>query len=64
MPFDGKNRKIVYERVKSGIFRIPKELSTKCVDFLKRTMCVDPEKRLSANEALIHPWIKDRGGLI
>lgn len=28
-------------------------------DLIKRLLCVDPSKRLSAVQALEHPWLKD-----
>lgn len=29
-----------------------------CEDFLKKTMCFDPNKRISIFEALMHPWLQ------
>ena len=39
------------------------EVSSDCVDFLQKTLVKDPKHRLSAPEALKHPWLalKDVG---
>lgn len=40
-----------------GDFVIPMSLSEKCRDLIRKLMCVDPEKRISIEEALEHPWL-------
>ncbi len=35
-------------------------LSPECLDFCKRTLTVDPEHRISFEDALKHPWIKEQ----
>merc|ERR1711964_965022 len=35
------------------------QLSVNCFDFLKKCSIVNPEKRISAVEALNHPWITE-----
>lgn len=39
-----------------------RQLSRPCVDFLKAVLERDPNKRLSAEQALEHPWIADASG--
>lgn len=36
---------------------MPKHISADCQDILKRMICVDPSKRITAKECLNHPWI-------
>ena len=38
-------------------------VSDKAKDFVKQLLCVDPEQRLSAKQALEHPWIQNLGTL-
>lgn len=37
------------------------KLSDKCKDFISKLLVHDPNKRMSAKDALNHPWIKDYG---
>lgn len=39
-----------------------RQLSRPCIDFLKAVLERDPNKRLSAEQALEHPWIADASG--
>ncbi|KAJ3026637.1 UNVERIFIED_CONTAM: hypothetical protein HDU68_005309 [Siphonaria sp. JEL0065] len=60
-PFDGGNRDDI-EKVLAGKYAFEPveywvDISDKAQDFIKRTILVDPHKRLTAAEALQHPWI-------
>lgn len=33
------------------------KLSPECVDFLQKGLAAEPDKRLSSQEALLHPWL-------
>eukprot|EP00746_Dinoflagellata_sp_MGD_P008235 gnl/MRDRNA2_/MRDRNA2_116460_c0_seq1.p1 gnl/MRDRNA2_/MRDRNA2_116460_c0~~gnl/MRDRNA2_/MRDRNA2_116460_c0_seq1.p1 ORF type:complete len:812 (-),score=187.17 gnl/MRDRNA2_/MRDRNA2_116460_c0_seq1:107-2542(-) len=46
------------KQIKEKKPRLPK-VTVKCADFLKRCLEKDHRKRLSANEALNHPWITE-----
>ena len=52
MPFDGRSRAEVFAKIRSGEFEIPESLSRNCVDFLRKMMCVNPDERISASDAL------------
>ena len=41
---------------------MPKRLSDNCADILKRMITVDPDKRITAAQALEHEWIVHKGG--
>ena len=41
---------------------MPPKLSENCASLIRRMITVDPEERITAGEALEHPWIKNRGG--
>ncbi|VWU50087.1 calcium-dependent protein kinase, putative [Hepatocystis sp. ex Piliocolobus tephrosceles] len=63
-PFEGKNTpKVVDEILNKNINWKDKEfssLSVEAVDFLKRLLERNEKKRMTANQALNHPWIKSR----
>lgn len=37
-----------------------KNISKEAIDLVKQMMCTNPEKRISAEDALKHPWIKSK----
>lgn len=41
---------------------MPSKLSPECQDMLKRMIEIDPSKRISALDAMQHPFIKNKGG--
>lgn len=53
----------VREQIINGEYRfIPsqwKNVSNEAKDLVKKLLVVDPQKRLSVEEALEHPWLKD-----
>jgi calcium-dependent protein kinase len=63
MPFAGseKNQKA---QIRAGSFRIKHEvwesISTEARGFIQALLEVDPHKRLSAAQALSHPWLEDK----
>ena len=57
-PFDGNNSADVFAKIKAGKFAFPKNTSDECNDLLRKMICVDPKKRISAKEALQHPWLR------
>ena len=62
VPFDGNNddeiwKKIITEEINYTSSKF-KSLSNESKDLLKKLLIKDPDKRLSASEALEHVWIK------
>lgn len=59
-PFNGPDDASIVARVREGDLRfaepIWKKLSPLSRELVERLLCKDPDKRLSANEALQHPW--------
>merc|ERR1719356_1498179 len=63
MPFAGKEQQQI-ENIKKGHYvkKDPqwKNLSENCKDFLLRLLKVDPNERMTTEQALKHTWIADR----
>jgi len=60
-PFNGDNDNVIFESIKRGHFEFPNQAwsnkSDLAKDFIKCLLRRDPNKRLTAKEALRHPWI-------
>ena len=63
-PFGGEDDEEVIESVQSGIYDLKSSpfniLTPSCLDLIKKLLVVDPNKRISAQEALNHKWFKER----
>lgn len=61
LPFDGNNIKEVLRRVRSGRYTFPDaewgDISETAMSFIRGLLEIDPKKRLTAREALQHPWM-------
>ncbi len=64
-PFEGKDSIQVLLAIRDGVYHFPRErwshISSEARNFVESLICVDVEKRLSASEALAHPWIVSCG---
>jgi len=62
-PFNGRNTREIFATIQRGKFRFPVSregdtpLSKEVQDLIKSLLCMDPTRRLTADEALKHPWI-------
>ncbi|KAL8426512.1 hypothetical protein Efla_004877 [Eimeria flavescens] len=61
-PFHGENDAEILARVKVGRFSFNEQdwkgVSSEAKDLVRKLMAFDPHQRLSAEQALNHPWIK------
>ncbi|CDJ52162.1 CAM kinase, CDPK family, putative [Eimeria brunetti] len=61
-PFHGENDAEILARVKVGRYKFNehdwKGVSSEAKDLVRKLMAFDPHQRLSAEQALNHPWIK------
>ncbi|CAD5219334.1 unnamed protein product [Bursaphelenchus okinawaensis] len=57
-PFQMENQDTAIKQIKNGIYKIPSFVTPNCADLLRRMMTVDPKKRITMAEVLVHPWIK------
>ena len=62
-PFGGEDDNHIMKRVADGKYDIESppfnKLSKNCLDLIKRLLTMDPNVRISAEQALNHPWFKD-----
>ena len=62
-PFGGEDDNEIMERVASGKYDLESppfnKLSKSSIDLIKRLLTMDPEQRISAEQALNHPWFKE-----
>ena len=64
-PFSSENVTETFERIKTADYFFPddlfKDISPEAKDFINRCLVIDPKKRITAAEALHHPWIAGGG---
>ena len=58
-----KNMRLEYQiyenKTSNNIEKLLPNVSLKCLDLLKKTLCWDPENRISVHEAMNHPYFYD-----
>jgi len=61
-PFEGSEGNNVLSLVKKGIYSYPDdvELSKEAIDLIDKMLTIDPAKRITADEAAVHPWILNK----
>lgn len=61
-PFCGESNAQTVAKVVNDKLKFPKgiELTSTCIDFISRLLEKDCNKRLTAKQALEHPWLADR----
>eukprot|EP00941_MAST-03F_sp_MAST-3F-sp1_P002881 g2881.t1 len=57
--FDAMNFSDLKSAIKRGVDYKSSNISEQGIDFIKKCLTVNPDKRTSAAQALIHPWISD-----
>eukprot|EP00755_Sulcionema_specki_P032127 Sspe_Gene.19599::Locus_7152_Transcript_1_1_Confidence_1.000_Length_1875::g.19599::m.19599/K04515/CAMK2; calcium/calmodulin-dependent protein kinase (CaM kinase) II len=66
-PFYHKDRNALWSHIVNGVWGFPPEASTvseAAKDFVRKLICVDTKLRLTATQALEHPFIAQRGGKV
>lgn len=59
-PFRAKSYPDLYRRIARGYFTMPEELSPAVKDLLRQLLCVDAAARISAPNAIRHPWLQQQ----
>ena len=64
-PFEGSTTKSVLYAILDGSYSFPQRewssISDEARNFVSRLICIDVHRRMSAEEALSHPWIVNEG---
>lgn len=62
LPFLGRSQKELFRKIISGRYDFKEEIwndvSEDAKDLVKKLLVLDPDVRLSAKKALLHPWLK------
>lgn len=65
-PFYNEDNAILFENIMKGTFYFHSpywdDISKSAKDLIRKLLVVEPSKRLTAKQALKHPWFKDRIG--
>lgn len=56
-PFRGQNEKELFNKICNGTFQIPNSVSVSAHNMLQKLLCLNPKKRITAENALKHEWI-------
>ena len=59
LPWTKRNQKELFKQIQRGEYSIPSFLSENCTDLIRRLLTVDNTKRITIDEALEHPFLKD-----
>ncbi|XP_037033962.1 calcium/calmodulin-dependent protein kinase type II subunit delta-like [Bradysia coprophila] len=61
-PFVGRTENDLNKKIKAGVYHYPTSrkdsISAEAKDFVKRMLTLNPDERITASEALKHPWIR------
>lgn len=56
LPFDDENVNALFTKIERGEFRMPRNISPESKDLLSQMMTVDPNRRITLDQIIIHPW--------
>ncbi|KAK8842734.1 hypothetical protein M9Y10_025597 [Tritrichomonas musculus] len=59
LPWTKRNQNQLFDQIRKGEYTIPSYISPQCKSLISGLMTVDGKKRLTAKEALQHPFLKD-----
>ncbi|CAI4226838.1 unnamed protein product [Auanema sp. JU1783] len=57
LPFEDDNNAILFKKIQTGSFYMPDFLSTQNRQLLSAMLTVDPERRITMKELIMHPWL-------
>ncbi|XP_059450473.1 calcium-dependent protein kinase 26 isoform X2 [Corylus avellana] len=64
-PFWGKTKSRIFDAVRAADLRFPSDpwnrISESVKNLIQGMLCMDPSQRLTAEQVLDHPWMKDNG---
>ena len=59
LPWTKRNQSKMFQQIRKGDYSVPSYISENCSDLIKRLMTVDNKKRITIDEALNHPFLKN-----
>eukprot|EP00123_Amoebidium_parasiticum_P011513 comp20755_c0_seq1/m.27206 comp20755_c0_seq1/g.27206 ORF comp20755_c0_seq1/g.27206 comp20755_c0_seq1/m.27206 type:complete len:837 (-) comp20755_c0_seq1:676-3186(-) len=59
LPFDDSNVRALYDKIQSGIYRVPPHLSKDARTLIRRLLTVDPSRRAKIDEVRMHKWVNE-----
>jgi serine/threonine protein kinase len=57
VPWRSTNRVQIFEQISAGDIEIPLDISKECADLMMKCLKLKPSDRVTATEALAHPWL-------
>lgn len=58
IPWKAQNYESLHKEMSCGIFEIPETVSEEATDLIRKLTALDPEKRITLEDAMRHPWMK------
>eukprot|EP01012_Entosiphon_sulcatum_P048953 TRINITY_DN67533_c0_g1_i1.p2 TRINITY_DN67533_c0_g1~~TRINITY_DN67533_c0_g1_i1.p2 ORF type:complete len:324 (-),score=78.24 TRINITY_DN67533_c0_g1_i1:63-1001(-) len=58
LPFNDKNRMVLYEKIKSVDYQMSPFITPDAADLIRRMLTKDPKKRINNDEIIAHPWFQ------
>ncbi|XP_022693053.1 serine/threonine-protein kinase SIK3-like isoform X2 [Varroa jacobsoni] len=62
LPFDGGTLQMLRSRVLSAKFRIPYFMTTDCEELIRHMLVIEPERRYTTDQILLHRWMRGPQG--
>lgn len=56
LPFDEDDLLVLYNKIKLGVYILPKTISEPARDLISRMLKVNPKQRISIEDIIKHPW--------
>lgn len=60
LPFNDNSITKLYQKIQGGLKGLPSFLSHDASDLIREMLTVDPKRRITVREVLIHPWLRNR----
>lgn len=58
LPWNSTNQAQLFNQIRNAIFDIPDYVSPQCADLIKKFLVPEPMTRLTAKQAMSHPWLE------
>ncbi len=58
LPFEDETMNGLFAKIESGVFSFPSHFSSDAKNLIGRMLVIDPNKRITVDEIMAHPWFK------